>query len=139
MSRNIDFLLDEDGDLPINGVLVEGDLVTLQRISRRLNLFRGEWIIDGSKGLPFLAWLAQKPPNVDSIGAEILNEILTTPCVATVISFASTFDFENQRVLISGTVILDSRAAAEFEFAPKLGANSLPYVAILFASQQVIP
>ncbi len=134
-----DFLFDETGDIPLYATLATGDTVTIQRVRRRLKTFRGEWMINKLTGLPFIEWAQQKPPQVNGQAAIVLLAITTTPGVELVEDFTSTFDSANRRVVFTARIVLESGTVATLEFAPALGGNSLPYVAILFASGTVIP
>lgn len=134
-----DFLFDENGDIPLYATLATGDAVTIQRVRRRLKTFRGEWMLDKSTGLPFIEWSQQKPPDVNGQGAIVLLAITTTPGVELVEDFEAVFDSPNRRVVFTARIVLESGTVATLEFAPALGGNSLPYVAILFPSGTVVP
>lgn len=134
-----DFLFDETGDIPLYATLATGDAVTVQRVRRRLKTFRGEWMLNKRTGLPFIEWGQQKPPDVNGQGALVLIELTTTPGVELVEEFEATFDQANRRVLFTARIVLESGTVATLEFAPVLGGNSLPFVAILFPSGTVIP
>jgi hypothetical protein len=54
----IDLLLDTDGDIVVSGgdvVFATGIEAVVQRLRRRLNLFRGEWFLDLDEGVPWVA------------------------------------------------------------------------------------
>ena len=93
-----------DGDLPSRTSHIHGFDVIVQRIDRRLRTHLGEWIADASKGLPFAEWIAQKPPNVDTIGAFVRREIETTPGVVRVTDWEGSFDTDTRTLSYSGTI-----------------------------------
>ncbi len=107
MGTLCDVGLNANGDLgAFNRIIVGRDLV-LQRIGIRLRTFLGEWILDSRKGLPFLAWIAKKPPDPAAIGAVVRKEIETTPGVLRVDSFTSVFVPATQEITITCTIYTD--------------------------------
>jgi len=95
-----------DRDLPVSGSRISVDKMShiAQRIETRLQLHRGEWLLDTSKGLPLNEWTQQKPPNVDDIGAQIRAEIASTPGVVAVLTWSGSFDIEAQRLTYGGKI-----------------------------------
>ncbi len=103
---SVDVLLDlVTGDLPTFNRFGDGIDVVRQRLQIRLGTFLGEWILDQSKGLPFLVWFQQKPPLTEAIGAFIRREIETTPGVLQITEFTS--DFNGSRLLFTGEILFD--------------------------------
>ena len=142
MSSVFDIGLDSDGDFPLLPKHITGTALVLQRIAIRLHTFRGEWIVDASKGLPILRWMGEKPFDADLAGAEVRLQIETTPGVLQVESFATVFDQPGRSVIFSGRVILEDESL-EFEIAPTLSAvdldnrNQTPMV-VFFQSGHII-
>ena len=114
MAITYDVGLDEDGDLQVHNYPVTGLALVLQRVRLRLLTFLGEWILDASKGLPFLRWIATKPPDAAVIGAVVRREIETTPGVLRVEEYTCTWIPAEQRIAIAGNVIT---AAGELTIA----------------------
>lgn len=84
------------GDLALTSVgggqrlaLVEGADAVAQRLRARLRLWRGEWFLDGSIGIPFLQILGLK--NTRTFAEATLRRAITTcPGVAGLDSFTLT-------------------------------------------------
>lgn len=133
---SIDVGLDETGDLPHFTRHISGPAVTLQRLALRLKTFLGEWILDASVGIPYLDFIAQKPPRLNEIGAFIRREIETTPGVIAIDEFASTHDAEARRITFTVTIrIEDSPELVVVEVFPRgVSGNSSP--AVLFNGRQ---
>lgn len=68
-------------DLQPGASLLDGDALVGQRIRIRLQQASGGWVLDSRSGLPWLAWLAQKPFPVDAATARIRQEIEAVPGV----------------------------------------------------------
>ena len=98
MATFYDILLDEDGDLPRSTKHSRGWLAVVQRVQFRLQTFEGEWLLDTDSGLPYLRWRQLKAPNRQEMGLRIQQEILGTPGVIRLVSFASKFLTEEQRI-----------------------------------------
>jgi len=79
-----DVQLAENGDLPKYTYHTSGNAEVVQKISIRLNTFRGEWILDDSEGLPFLEWLQTKDPPEADIENRIRAEINAVEGVETI-------------------------------------------------------
>ncbi len=105
MATTIDVGLNADGDLPDFCRPISGLDLIGQRIAIRLRTHLGEWLLDASKGLPFLRWMATKPPDPVAIGAVVRREIETTPGVLRVEGFVSTWTPATRTIEITGTVV----------------------------------
>lgn len=101
----VDVELDEDGDLPAFCRVISGRDLIAQRVSIRLKTHLGEWILDPFKGLPFLQWMATKPPDAAAIGAVVRREIETTPGVLRVDDFSSAWTPATRSVEVTATII----------------------------------
>jgi hypothetical protein len=100
----LDVGLNENGDLPAFTRHISGIDLVMQRVNVRLRTFYGEWILDRKKGLPFFTWAAQKPPDVDGIGAVVRREIEGTPGVVRVDDWEGEFDAEAASLSYTCTV-----------------------------------
>jgi delta 1-pyrroline-5-carboxylate dehydrogenase len=144
MSTSYDILLDANGDLPKVTTHVRGWLVVVQRVNFRLATFEGEWILDTAAGLPYLTWRAQKSPNLGEIGAKIQRDILATPGVIRLVSFAGEFILDEQRVRFDIELevedIAGETAVAEIEFFPfgATTANTNPIALYTAPSKTVL-
>lgn len=129
-----DFLLDPDGDLPLNSrtlrTATEDHRVLKQRIRFYLERARGEDPIDLRKGLPVIQWRAEKPPPLEAIRAFVRTGILSIPEVDEV-QLEVSLDRDTRTVSISGTVIDLSGDELPFEVPSLLGRpdqNTQPWV-----------
>lgn len=107
MAIGFDILLDENGDLPVVTKHFRSQRVIVQRVRFRLVTFLGEWLLDVTQGLPIFAWLAQKPPNVEQIGARIRREIEDTPGVVRVSRFSGSFDSDEQTLRFEAEIVTE--------------------------------
>lgn len=133
---SIDVRLGADGDLEQFTRHISGSAVTLQRIKLRLETFLGEWILDRTKGMPWLLFIAQKPARVAEIVAFIRREIETTPGVIAVDTIEGVHDVQARTVTITASIrIEDEPDAVVVEvIPPSAGGNASP--AVLFIGRQ---
>lgn len=95
-------LLLADGDLVLtNDADARGTNPTLQSIMQRLRLFRGEWFLNTSVGVPYYQQILVKNPNRAAIDLAIQSTIISTPGVGRLISYASRFTTANRLIAIS--------------------------------------
>ena len=113
-----DIRLETDASLPLTFSFITGDDLILQRVAVRLRTFLGEWALDTSRGLPYLAFRAVKPPDLDAIGAVIRGEILGVDGVLRIEDWTASHDLETRCVAFTGTVILESEAEATLTVTP---------------------
>jgi hypothetical protein len=107
-----------DGDLTPRGRLVTGDDETLQRVRLRLDLFLGEWVLDQTEGLPWLAWLSSKASlRVEEIGAVLRSTTESTPGINRVLSWSGSYDYTTRAIGYTGSFLLDSGVTVEGEVA----------------------
>lgn len=81
-----DIMLGTDGDLALEAgdlVLVEGAESIAQRLTLGLSLFRGEWALDPTAGIPFLQEILGQKPRIDHVREIFREAILATPGVGT--------------------------------------------------------
>ncbi len=108
-----DLLLDDSGDLPIRNQLVTGRVEVAQRVAIRVNRFLGEWFLNTAVGLPFEDWLAQKPPDVPNIVAQVRAVVGDTRGVVATQNFEGSQDTETRTVTITGEYLLDDGTVEE--------------------------
>lgn len=107
-----DFLL-ADGDLPLRNELITGRVDTQQRIALRLQRHLGEWFLDTTVGLPYEAWMEQKPPDLPSIVAAIRSEISAVRGVIGTQNFSGVHDRDTRTVRIEGEYLVSPGIAEE--------------------------
>lgn len=109
----IDLALDEAGDLPLVPRHITGIPLVLQRIRRRLLVFAGEWVLDVTQGLPYLAWRQTKPAPLDAIAARIRVELEQTPGVVRIDACAASLDVATRTVRISARGVVQDPDTGE--------------------------
>lgn len=119
---SLDIGLDSSGDLPARTAILSGTDTTVQRIRRRLQTHRGEFLADKSVGVPWASWVASRRFPLDEAAAWIRAEIETCPGVVRVDEITSAQDGE--AVVFTGTVVLLD-ATVRFELLP-VGAPGTP-------------
>jgi hypothetical protein len=129
----IDVLLDDTGDLPRYTVMeTDPETLTVQRLGMRLRTFLGEWILDQTVGLPFVAWSQKKPTDTSAIALLVRREIETCPGVRRVDGLAVSLETDAQRVTITGRVVYDSGATGRVVVQPfGVQGNPAPIVDLL--------
>jgi hypothetical protein len=116
MARDIMLI---NGDIPQFGYWVTSDDLVVQKIRIRLQTWLGEWILDRFKGMQYATLHMQKPPNVDGFAALIRAEIEEVEGVAAVSSISGSFNYDTQKVEVSGRVLLeDAERAIEVRLSP---------------------
>lgn len=126
----IDLQLDADGDLPLVPRHITGIPLVLQRIRRRLRVFAGEWVLDTSQGLPYLAWRQTKPAPLDAIAARVRVELETTPGVVRIDSCTATLAITTRAVRIAARGVVQDpdtgeQASVSIELG-ELGGSTTP-------------
>jgi hypothetical protein len=105
-----DIALDLDGGSPnyLDLKIVDGDLVLTesteairQHILQRLRSFLGEWFMDNTIGLPYFQQILVKNPDQSKIDALFINQILGTPGVIQLNTYAFKPDFVNRKLEIA--------------------------------------
>ena len=128
----IDLALDADGDLPLVARHITGIPLVLQRIRRRLLVYAGEWVLDVTQGIPYLAWRQTKPAPLDAIAARVRVELEQTPGVVRIDSCAVTLVTSTRTVRITARGVVqdpDTAEQASVEIVlGDLGGSSTPAV-----------
>lgn len=89
------FKLDQDNNLVITAgrpELVADSEAIVQSIRLRLQVFKGEWFLDESEGLPYFQEILVKNPNTAQIRRLIAERIEGTPGVVRLDSLDLRFD-----------------------------------------------
>lgn len=141
----IDLALDASGDLPLVARHITGIPLVLQRIRRRLLVYAGEWVLDTTQGIPYLAWRQTKPAPLDAIAARIRVELEQTPGVVRIDSCAASLTVATRTVrVVARGVVQDpdtgERASVELVL-DELGGSSTPAVvlATILSGGGIIP
>lgn len=92
-------------------VLVAGDLALtsdvnpagthyiLQNILQRLSMFRGEWFLNKTIGVPYFQQILVKSPNKAVVDRIFQDTVLSTPGVRAMLSYTSAFKYGASRLL----------------------------------------
>lgn len=86
-------------------VLVSGADEVTQRLRSRLKMFRGEWFLDLTKGVPYRTEIFVKGISSERIAAAIKMEILTTPGVLQLLSYSQSIDGATRKLNIDFEVL----------------------------------
>lgn len=129
MSAFFDVELDASGDLPIRTRHIRGLEQIAQRVRTRLQTWAGEWFLDLRRGLPYLEWRQQKPPQLDQIRARIQREIRQTPGVDEVRGLE--ISFTQGTIYITGQVRVDGEDLALQAAVSAATGNAQPTVVLL--------
>lgn len=141
----IDLQLDADGDLPLVPRHITGIPLVLQRIRRRLLVFAGEWVLDTSQGLPYLAWRQTQPAPVEAIAARIRVELEQTPGVVRIDTCAAALEVATRTVRITARGVVEDpdtgeQASVEIGVGSQSGSSTPALVSItLLTGGGIIP
>jgi len=130
------------GDLPTVSRFITGAELVVQRARIRLATFFGEWILDQFVGLPYLAWRAQKPPDLSGQAAVIIAELQATPGILRVSELSSSFNAETRTVTHAGTCVVQDGETVDgiaYAFVVSAGGNATPAVVGFYPSGMVRP
>lgn len=75
-----------------------------QNVKSRLQLLRGEWMLDTDAGVPYLQSIAVKPANIPLSESLIKQTILGTDGVLEITSFSTALDRDTRRLNVIGTI-----------------------------------
>lgn len=128
-----------DGDLPSHPRLISGVELIAQRIRIRLQIHRGEWLLNRRLGLPYLRWRGEKPPRVQSIGSRVREAVRTTPGVLDIRDFR--VQLIERRAIITGIIVVDGENGAEellFEATMLGGGNLSPTILLQLSKSGTI-
>jgi hypothetical protein len=107
-----DLRLTADGDLYLigGGGLVSDEEAIAQEITVRIHTFLGEYFLDSTRGLPWLAWHQRKWSDAVVREARVLirAELLEVPGVASVQDPGVEITRSGTAVTISATVVTDT-------------------------------
>lgn len=102
--------LDTNNDLALdnfNFVIVDGEENVAQRLKTNLQIFRGEWFLDTTRGVPYYQAILLKNPDSKLVEAELKKAIIDTDGIAKLKSFEMDFDNSLRRLTITFTAQTD--------------------------------
>ncbi len=101
-------------------VFVNGDMVMTtedqslpQRIKQKLLSFRGEWVFDESRGLPFIQEILIKDYDLSRIEAIYLQELKNIDGIAEILVFDIGVDDKTRKLSIGIQVLTDTNTTIE--------------------------
>lgn len=99
---------DENGDYSINS-FIDKSAATIQAVSTRLRLFRGEWFLNILSGVPYYQDILGKNKRLDQIETDLRDTILQTEGVEKLTKFDLDYTSNNRKLALdfSGTTIYD--------------------------------
>lgn len=93
-----------NGDIP----LTTGSDAVRQHLLQRLKMFRGEWFLDLSDGVPYYQNILIKNPNPDTVDGVLKDRILNTPGVDELLEFELDYDPATRKLTLAFSVrVLD--------------------------------
>ena len=105
-------LLISNGDL----VLTTSDLDNIyQNIRQKLRIFKGEWFLDRTLGLPFFESILEKNPNSAFVATLFKNIILETQGVTKLNTFTMDFEGVNRKLFVAFTATIITGEVLYFE------------------------
>lgn len=102
--------LDDSGDLSITaGQLdtVSGLVAVAQAVRTALSLFRGEWFLDNTAGIPYFDNILVHSPNLTVVRAIIRAAVLDVPGVAQVSTLELDFDKDARQLQVDLGIVAD--------------------------------
>ncbi|HCM9354148.1 TPA: hypothetical protein N5L54_003079 [Enterobacter kobei] len=104
-SQMIDFRIADNKVVFTNGLLqyVDGAERVRQQVDFRLNLWRGEWFLDGQFGTPYLQDVLGKQVTLNGALSAIRTEILAVEGVNGIVEFTYNFDRAERKLSIEFT------------------------------------
>jgi hypothetical protein len=91
---------DENGDYAINEFIVDAD-ATVQAVETRLKLFKGEWFLNLSSGVPWYQRVFIKPAKTTEVESAIRETIIQTEGVKELLQFDLVFDSQTRKASVS--------------------------------------
>lgn len=85
-----------------------------QHLRIRLRFFLGEWFLDPRVGVPYFQELLVKNPGTSVVRTIIRDVVVTTPGVATMNNFVTSYDGATRKLDVSFTAITTSGEPLEF-------------------------
>lgn len=105
-----DLLLDADGDLDITAgalSLVTGADAIAQQIRIALRLFKGEWFLSPSEGMPYYETILQKGTRPAALQSLFRRALLQVPGVVEVLSLDLDLDTATRQLSLTFEVSVD--------------------------------
>jgi len=102
--------LDTNNDIAIenfNFVIVDGEENVAQRLKTNLAIFKGEWFLDTTRGVPYYQEILKKNPDSKLIEAEFKAAIVNTDGIAKLKSFEMEYDNSLRKLTIAFTAQTD--------------------------------
>ncbi len=93
---------DADGDYAINS-FIEDSAATVQAVTTRLRMFRGEWFLNLQEGVPWFQSVFVKPARQAVADKLIRDTINQTDGVESIISYDSNYNSSTRRLSVTFT------------------------------------
>ena len=106
----------ESGDLPDFTSFITGIDAVVQRVQFRLQLHRGEWFADPTRGIPWKQFQSLKPVPTRLVETKIRAALISMPSIDAVQQLTVTLDSDNRELLID-LALLVGRDVVEIGFS----------------------
>lgn len=110
--------LDAAGDLDLRDGrlrLIKGPEALIQRLRCRLRIFRGDWFLDDTWGLPWFQSILGRSRGLVAVRSVLRQAVLTTPGVASVGAMKLNHDRQRRRLSVLAQVQHDAGGQAELQ------------------------
>lgn len=105
--------LEADLDLPLNwttSMISRRELIQ-QRVRIALSTHLGDFILDKTKGLPFILWIDTKPAPALAVLSRVVEVLLEIPGIARVEDAVSSFAVATGRITVNATIVTEEDLA----------------------------
>lgn len=93
--------LDEDGDVIVPLRFLRGLEAVAQGVRVRMQMFKGEWFLDLSTGVPWWQDILGQRFEYNRVAAALRRPILETPGVTDIVSLSIVFDAQTRLMTVS--------------------------------------
>ncbi len=123
----------DNGDLnPYSSLYLDGIDLVLQAVPIALQIGLGEWGLDTTYGLPYIAWAQQKPAPLNQISVLMRAQVVGVAGIKSVTSL--TVQQVGRDIFVDITVVLFSgESATGSGVVPGIGPSSSPWAWFLIA------
>jgi hypothetical protein len=94
--------------------LVDGDDAIVQHVALRLRMFRGEWFLDSTVGMPYYERVLVKNPDLVAVRSAFRQAIASTPGIASIDKFDLALDSTIRKLTVTFTATKQEGGTLDF-------------------------